>query len=169
MEPVSAAGLALGILPLIVSTLENYEHTFQPLIIFTRGCRKEVEKFQLALKVKETAFKNACQLLLCSVTEHQREVPVMLNNPRHHYLWHEDRFQRQLSSQLGDSFEACVAAISQVKQTLDFVVRKYGGIGMLMTRSKVRESSLPASPVLTPQECRQKAKDTSQAVLNVSD
>ena len=132
MDPVSTAGLALGVLPLIATVLENYEHTFQPLIIFTRDFRKEAKKFQLALRVQKTAFKNACRLLLCSVPLYQREVPSMLDNPWKHHLWHEQIFEHQLTTSLGESFEACLAAVTLVKQTLDYVVSKYGEVGMLL-------------------------------------
>ena len=138
MEAVTVAGLALGILPLIVSALENYQHTFQPLIIFTRDCPKEVERFQLGLKVQRTAFENACRLLMSSTTEYQYEVPQMVQDPAHHHLWREENFARQLRCQLGEFFEACIAALLLVKHTLDDTMKKYGQVGMLLSQKTVR-------------------------------
>jgi hypothetical protein len=132
MDPATAAGLALGVLPLIVSALENYDRIFQPLIIFTRSCRKEAEYFQLALRVQRTAFRNACRLLLYSATEYKLAVPDMLSGSQHQHLWRDGRFRERLEAQLGDSFEACVAALTLVKQTLDYLILRYDGVGLLL-------------------------------------
>lgn len=136
MDPVSGAGLGLAILPLIISALENYEHLFQPLFIFTRDCRKEVELFQLQLQVQQTTFTNECHLILRTVAAYQYEVPEMLNEHRH-ILWRDRDLDTQLRFCLGESFDACVAALRLVQQTLDHAVGKYGGLEMLLTRSKV--------------------------------
>ncbi len=132
MDPATAAGLTLGVLPLILSALENYDRIFQPLIIFTRSCRKEAEYFQLALRVQRTAFKNACRLLLYSATEYKLAVPDMLSGSQHQHLWRDRRFRERLEAQLGDSFEACVAALTLVKQTLDYLILRYDGVGLLL-------------------------------------
>ena len=45
MDPATAAGITLTVIPLIVSALENYEYTFHPRIIFSHRYRKEIDKF----------------------------------------------------------------------------------------------------------------------------
>ena len=52
MDPVTAAGLALAIVPLMISALENYEYTFQLIIIFSHRYKREIERFQNALRVQ---------------------------------------------------------------------------------------------------------------------
>ena len=139
MDPVIPISLALGVAPLIISALENYERTFQPLVIFSRDCQREVERFHLALSVQKTAFANSCHLLLSLVTAHREDVPQMLDNAQHP-LWQDVGFRDELRSQLGESYAACVAAVTLVQQTLDRVIQKYGGLETLVHRSQV---SLP--------------------------
>lgn len=135
MDPITGAGLGLAILPLLISTIENYEHLFQPIVIFTRDCRKEVEIFQLQLQVQQTTFANECHLMLRMVAAYHYEAPEMLNEPQHR-LWRDKELDTQLRNCLGESFDACVAALRLVHQTLDYAVSRYGGLEMLLTRSK---------------------------------
>jgi len=67
-DPATIAGLTLAVAPLIISALENYEYTLQPILIFSRGYQKEVQRFQDALKVQKRDFENECCFLLHSVT-----------------------------------------------------------------------------------------------------
>ena len=70
VDPATAAGLGLAVVPLIISALENYEDTFKFFIIFTRKYKKEVEDFQDALRVQKTDFDNQCLFLVQNVTSH---------------------------------------------------------------------------------------------------
>ena len=135
------AGLTVGIVPLIISALENYERTFQPLIIFSRDCRKEVERFLLTLRVQRTAFTNVCQLLLSVVTARRNDIPRMFNDNRHP-LWQDQTFRDELRSRLGESFNACEAAVTLVQQALRQIIEKYGGLEILVRRSPVSYSCL---------------------------
>ena len=68
MDPVTAVGLTLAVLPLIIAALENFEYTCQPIIIFSRRYRREIERFQNALKVRKVTFENECSFLVDNVT-----------------------------------------------------------------------------------------------------
>ena len=73
MDVVTAAGLAIGIIPLTISALENYEYTFQSIIIFSRRYKKEVKQFQQALSIQAEILASECCLLLHCVTDNQGE------------------------------------------------------------------------------------------------
>lgn len=125
------AGLALAVSPLIISALENYEYTFQPIIIFSRRYKREVERFQHALKVQRVDFANECCFLLHSVTSNHGNVMI---NDRGHALWQDDGLEDRLKSRLADSYDACVSALSLINgvlveilketKTLDILIRK---------------------------------------------
>ena len=54
-----------------------------------------------------------------------------------HPLWQDTAFHKNLQQQLGESYQACVAAVTLTQQTLDRVLAKYGGLGILVDRSLV--------------------------------
>ncbi len=121
MEPATVAGLALAVGPLIISALENYEYTFQPIIIFSRGYRREVERFQHALKVQRVNFANECCFLLHSVTSNGGN--VMINDPRH-ALWQDEDLEDRFKVLLTDCYDACVSALSLINAVLSDILRE---------------------------------------------
>jgi hypothetical protein len=132
-DPVSLAGLGLAILPLILFAIENYEHIFEPAIIFAHGGGTEAGKFQLALDVQRTQFENSCRLLLKTVTSHTDDMIT----DRQHPLWWDRDLDERFKARLGDSFRACVSALTLIQEALDRAVKDYGGLNVL-TLSKVR-------------------------------
>ena len=121
MDPVTGVGLALGILPLIISALENYEYTFQPIIIFNRHYRKEVERFQNALKVQRVNFANECCFLLHSVTANRGKVMM---NDLGHALWRDEDLEEQLKARLVDSYDGCVSALALINEALKEILKE---------------------------------------------
>ena len=132
---MEVAGLALGVTPLILSALENYERILRPLQIFSKDYTKEADNFQLALRVQKEVFANECQILLRSVAEHQNEVRQMFNNYQHP-LWQDQDFGEQLHARLGDAFEGCIAAVTLVERTLSHIVKNYGRLHILLDQSQ---------------------------------
>jgi hypothetical protein len=132
-DPVSFAGLGLAILPLMLFAIENYERIFEPVIILAHGGRTEAGKFQLALDVQKTRFENSCRLLLKTVTSHTND---MITDHQHPLWWNRD-LDEELEARLGDSFRACVSALTLIQEALDRAMEDYGGLNVL-TLSKVR-------------------------------
>lgn len=121
IDPVTVAGLGLAVAPLIISALENYEHTFQPIIIFSHGYRREVERFQHALRVQKVNFANECCFLLHSVTSNRGN--LMINDPRH-ALWQDEDLEDRLIVRLEDCYDACVSALSLINAALSEILRE---------------------------------------------
>lgn len=114
MDPVTAAGIALAVLPLIVTVIEDYKAAIQPFITFSHY-RKLAREFGGSLKTQQAIFENSCLHLLCSATE---DGPVMLENPGHR-LWQDSELDRKLSVALKDSLEDCILVIKSIKNVLD--------------------------------------------------
>ena len=142
-DPATIAGLTLAVIPLIVSALENYEHTFQPIIIFSKRYRKEVEKFQKALKVQKVNFANECTFLLHSVTSNQGNLMI---EDFEHPLWQDGDLERRLKSRLSDSYYGCVSSLALINdvlreiledtKSLDILLQKVGIVFVLTTHHK---------------------------------
>lgn len=62
MAGVEVAGLVLGVLPLIVAAIENYEKIGD--LILSRRCLKEVRIFNTDSGVQRVLSQNQCVLLL---------------------------------------------------------------------------------------------------------
>lgn len=136
MDPATGVGLALGIIPLIISALENYKVTFQPVIIFSGHYRKEVKRFQAALKVQEVNFANECCFLLQSVTSNRGNVMI---NDLGHALWRDEDLEEQLKARLVDSYDGCVSALSLINDALTEILKETKTLDILL--QKVRYST----------------------------
>ena len=121
MDPVTGVSLALGIVPLMISALENYEYTFQPIIIFSRQYRKEVERFQNALKVQRVSFANECCFLLHSGTSNRGNIMI---NDLGHALWRDQGLEEQLKARLVDSYDGCVSALGLINDALREILKE---------------------------------------------
>lgn len=113
MDPITAVGLALAVLPLIVTVFEDYKSAIRPFVILKHS-RRQAQKFGNSLRTQQTIFMNTCQRLLCLVT---RDGLEMLND-HGHPLWHDNALERKLCSYLNDSLDSCVSIIQDIKSTL---------------------------------------------------
>ena len=136
MDPVSAVGLALGIAPLIISAIENYEYTFQPFVTYRRYCR-EIDKFTTRLSTQKTIFNNECQLLLLAV-ENRNSIGYLplddiLKDPNHSARRSDDLNQR-LEELLGSSLSLCIAKLRLIQETLDEITHETRGFQAVALR-----------------------------------
>lgn len=131
MDPVTAVGLVLGVVPLLISAAENYEITFQPFVTYCRYAR-EVEKFTARLDTQRSIFHNECQLLLCGVGQNLNDI---LADPNH-----SSRRDEQLSSRiqelLGSSCATCISTLNLINATLNEITTETQGFKDLLN-SKV--------------------------------
>ena len=138
MDPVTGVGLALGILPLIISALENYKYTFQPIYIFTRRYRKEVERFQNVLKVQRVRFANECCFLLHSVTSNRGQAMM---NDLGHALWRDEDIEQQLKGRLLDSYDGCVSALALINDALKEILKETKTLDIVLQKVRYRENT----------------------------
>jgi len=128
MDPATVAGLALAVVPLMLFALENYEHAFQPIIIFTRRYRREVERFQMALKVQKVVSQNECCLLLDRVQFSQGDVMI---DDLTHPLWRDSNLEDRIRLQLDESYDACISSSFLINQMLAEILKETGTLDIL--------------------------------------
>ena len=62
MSGFEVTGIVLGVIPLIISAVENYEVTFQPFVTYCRYS-KELREFRASLATQKQLFENQCIIL----------------------------------------------------------------------------------------------------------
>lgn len=121
MDPVTATGLVLGIVPLIVSAIENYDEVCQTFQTF-RQYIKETNRFLAKLSTQRTVFYNQCQLLLSAISPGQK-LEHLVRDPDH-----PDRDDNELNERLerllGSSFETCFANLQLIHGILQEILHE---------------------------------------------
>ena len=115
-------------MPLIISALENYEYTFQPIVIFSRRYQKEVKIFQDKVSVQKADFANECSILLDSVSDHGSD---MINNLQH-WSWQDQEIGPKLKARLEGNYEACVSALRIINGILIDILKETGAFDILV-------------------------------------
>lgn len=128
MSGIEAAGLALAILPLFVSTIEHYDDILRPLSRY-RNFTSKVQRFIDELETERTIYRTECQLLLATVAGSKTALDMLRDH--HHTSWNSAAIRTRLISQLGDLGATCSALISRINSKL-LEIRKrsdiYGGL-----------------------------------------
>ena len=104
---MEAAGLAVAILPLIVSAAQHYKDCFRPFLKYKRFS-KEADEFRMLFGVQKVIFRNQCGFLLQELVDHDAAL-AMLNGAQSNH-----RLERQLDELLGESKEPCAAIINAI-------------------------------------------------------
>jgi hypothetical protein len=115
-DPATVAGLALAVVPLLISAFENYETTFQPFVTYCRHVR-EVERFLARLGIQRTIFLNECELLFMAVSNGP-SLSEVLKDPDHPSRT-DEQISRRLKDLLGSSYNACVSTLQLINDTLN--------------------------------------------------
>ena len=103
-----AAGLALAVLPLLISAAENYEQCLRPIYRFVHFT-SEVSRFQRKLRIQKTIFQNQCRILLEDIVDHDVAVSMLQN--MEHPNWQDPDIEGAVSRQLEASRDACVTVV----------------------------------------------------------
>ena len=110
-----AAGLALAVLPLLISAVEHYEHCLRPIKCFC-DFTSQAKQFCKRFDIQKTIFRNQCRLLLQDIVE-QEVAQSMLLDQRHPY-WIDAEMTALLERQLEASRDSCVAVIEDILAVL---------------------------------------------------
>jgi hypothetical protein len=137
-DPISTTGLALAIVPLLITAFENYEITFQPFVTYCRYV-KEVERFRARLEGQRSIFLNECELLFMAVSNGTSFAEVF-RDPNHPSRDDEDISQR-LETLLGSSCNSCVLTLNLINDTLNKITSETKGFEDLL-EDKVRECAI---------------------------
>ena len=138
MSGIEAAGLALAILPLIVSAAEHYEDCFRPFLRYKKFA-KEADFFRKLFSVQKAIFRNQCGILLQELVDHDTAL-AMLNGARHLSQITDD-LERQLGELLGESKEPCVAIIETIHDKLSDIASESQQLGTTIEQERQVSSS----------------------------
>ena len=133
-DPATIVGLALAVPPLIVAALENWEYTFQPIIIFSRRYHREVERFQRSLKVQRALFANGCCFLLHDVIYNRGSIII---NDRNDPPWKDSGLEARLKARLEDSYDACVSALRSINTVLNEILSETKTLEILLQQVRL--------------------------------
>ncbi len=126
MDPLTIKGLALGIAPLIISAVENYEYTFQPFVTYRRYSR-EIDNFTTRLAAQKAIFNNQCQLLLSAAERDGNPSEALLDNilrDPYHASRNNGALSIRLEELLGGSLSACESTLRLIQSTLEDITRE---------------------------------------------
>ena len=110
------AGLAVGILPLMISAAEHYEDCLRPFIRY-KNFTKEADRFRSQLGTQKVIFKNQCRILLEAVLSHDVASGMLATGPEHP-SWSDLELERQLCELLNESKDACIATVEMIGEHL---------------------------------------------------
>ncbi|KAL8785152.1 MAG: hypothetical protein Q9195_008744, partial [Heterodermia aff. obscurata] len=104
MSGFEIVGVVLGVLPLIISTIEDYEKIVDPVVTF-RKYSKALQTFTTELNVQRDIFQNECIWILSRFVD-GHDLEAMLQDPAHNLrrvLRHDDSLDGSVSKTLGAS------------------------------------------------------------------
>ena len=115
----AAVGLAVGVLPLLISAAEHYDLCLRP---FTRykTFSKEADRYLSQLRTQKVIFKNQCRILLEDIIDHDA-ASSMLTSGKGHPLWSDVELESKLRQLLSESRDACISTIEMIEEHLQNV------------------------------------------------
>lgn len=115
MSGVEGAGLALAILPLVLSAAKGYDNVLSPFFRYKKFA-KEAKRYSRELDIQRTIFRNECRNLLEEIIEHDAASGMLDSLTKE--TWSDHQLDDQLIRQLGDSKQACVSIIELIEERL---------------------------------------------------
>ena len=115
MSGIEGAGLALAILPLVLSAAKGYDNVLSPFFRYKRFA-KEAKRYSRELDVQRTIFRNECRNLLEEIIEHDAASGMLDSLAKE--TWSDHRLEDQLLQQLGESKQACLSIIEMIEERL---------------------------------------------------
>lgn len=115
MSGIEGAGLALAILPLVLSAAKGYDNVLDPFFRYKRFA-KEAKRYSRELDIQRTIFRNECRNLLEEIIEHDAASSMLGSLTKE--TWSNHRLEDRLVQQLGESKQACVSIIELIEERL---------------------------------------------------
>jgi hypothetical protein len=121
MSGVEAAGFILGVLPLLISAMEHYNDSLDPIKAFMRW-ERELPQFIRKLRNQEVHYQQTLRLLLEPVTN-EEELAEMIRDPMSN-LWKDEVIAESLRERLGDGWNAYRDVMRDVDEVMRTIARK---------------------------------------------
>lgn len=121
MSGFEIAGIVLGSIPLVISTLENYGAGLSTLHRF-RKYRRELQSLIRNLETERIKLQNVCEKLLIGLVPHSR-IEALINDPMG-ALWREEETLRKIQFRLGKGFKMFEATMNDLQMMIDEMARR---------------------------------------------
>lgn len=142
MSGIEVAGLAVGILPILVEVVKSYSSIAKKLHTL-RHYSKEVRSISGQLKVQQSIFLNEVRLVLRAV-EREGEVEAMLEDTADE-RWTSEHLNDKLRVVLHNSFEACSSLIEGTYDAIQTMTEEMADFDVLFDRKAKVSAAARAS------------------------
>lgn len=132
MSGVEAIGLALGLLPLLISAIEHYDDIIRPISRY-RNFASKAGRFLDELETQRTIFRTECQLLLAIAAGPEVAANMLLDH--RHSLWNDMAISRRLTDQLGSLSPTCKSLVSKIDGKLRDIGQKCEQFGAAIAQA----------------------------------
>lgn len=115
MSGLEAAGLAVGVIPVLLKVMTCYQTTRETLHSFA-SFATGVQRLRTRFKTQESIFRNECRHILRMVVDDE-QLSEMLRDTCCS-LWQDSHVEGQLKLRLGESYEALVGNLKDIGEML---------------------------------------------------
>lgn len=133
MSGIEIAGLALTVLPILMSAVQQYNNCLGPFNRYKRFA-KEARGYYKELDVQRIIFRNQCRHLLEEIVDH--EAASRMLNSLTQKAWTNKKLDEKLALQLGESLEACIAIIELIEQRIEDISGESEGLKSIVEQEK---------------------------------
>lgn len=155
MSGIEVAGLAFGVLPILVEVVKSYS-TVSKKLHTLRHHGKEIKSISEQLKVHNGIFLNEVRLLLRCI-EAEEEVETMLDDAADQ-RWMSEQFNDKLRTVLRDSFDICRSIIEDTRDTIEELRDEMGMFDIVINQ----KTKVSGPCVTAPQLLRSPSPDLPQ-------
>lgn len=133
MTGFEVAGLALAVLPVLMSAAQQYNNCLDPFSRYKRFA-KEARAYYKELDIQRVIFRNQCRNLLEEIVDHDAASSML--NSLTQKAWTNKNLDEKLAQQLGKSMDACIATIELIEQRLQEISGESEGFKSIVEREK---------------------------------
>ena len=138
MTGFEIVGVVLGVLPLIISAIENYEKIIDPVVTFKRYS-KALQTFTTELNVQRDIFQNECIWILSRYVD-GHGLEDMLDDPSHHLretIRRDGKLDANVKSTLGPTYRQLRDILILITESLDDIYEETKDLSAGLSRPEV--------------------------------
>ena len=101
MSGIEAAGIVLGIFPIVVNGLQQFAEGVETIRAW-KSYRKKIERYSRILETEEKGYVNTIEILLEGIIESHDEIAAFMKDPGAAFPQHGDRLSARLGRAYGN-------------------------------------------------------------------
>lgn len=131
MSGIEIAGLAFGVLPVLIEAIKSYQSICERLHTL-RHYLKAAKRMYLRFSILKTRFRNECLHLLRPILNENEDLLDVVQNVSPE---RNETIQRQLNELLGDDGKLCKAALEEIKSVIEEVASELSHVDALIAKT----------------------------------